>query len=206
MTVEVEPKKLAAHAPHVEFRKKYNLVPANHPLLRTKLEIFDFKNPPTDPEELGLDLLAHMRHFGGIGLSANQLGLPYRVFCTEGEPGFVCFNPRITAFAGEPRLLDEGCLSYPGLYIKKKRPDMIRVRFFTPTGQPVVKRFNGVTSRIFQHECEHLDGESYLEDVDSLVLQRARKKQQNLLKRVRRQVEGRGKHSKGKKSRKNKRR
>ena len=204
--VDIDPEKIAAHVPKVQFKKKYNLVPANHYLLSTKLEIFDFKNPPTDPEELGLDLLAHMRHFGGIGLSANQLGLPYRVFCTEGEPGFVCFNPRITAFAGEDRLLDEGCLSYPGLYIKKKRPDMIRVRFFDPFGNPVVKRFSGITSRIFQHEIEHLDGENYLDDVDTMVLQRAKKKQQNLLRKVRRQMEGRGKHSKGKIQKKKKRR
>ena len=198
---EVDAKKAAAHAPKVEFKKKWNLVPANDPLLSTKLELFDFKNPPVDPVELATEMLAHMRHYGGIGLSANQLGLPYRVFVTEGDPGFACFNPRITAFAGEEKLLDEGCLSYPGLYIKKKRPDMIRVRFFSPTGKPIVKRFAGITSRIFQHELEHMDGENYLDGVNNLVLQRAKKKQQNLLRRVRREVEGRSKHGTGQRRR-----
>ena len=97
-----------------EFEKKYNLIPANDPLLNNKLELFDFRNPPVDPEELGKDLLEHMRYFGGIGLSANQLGMPYRVFVMEGSPGFICFNPRISAFAGDEVQLDEGCLSYPG--------------------------------------------------------------------------------------------
>ena len=105
---EVDAKKAAAHATRVEFKKKWDLVPANHPLLSTKLENFDLKNPPVDPVELATDMLAHMRHYGGIGLSANQLGLPYRVFVTEGDPGFACFNPRITAHAGEEVLMDEG--------------------------------------------------------------------------------------------------
>ena len=90
------------------FKKKYDLVDETSEILSTKMERFDFNEPPIDPEELGKDLLAHMRYFGGIGLSANQLGLPYRVFVMEGDPGFVCFNPRITAHAGDEVLLEQG--------------------------------------------------------------------------------------------------
>ena len=143
------------------------------------------------------DLFVAMKQFGGIGLSANQVGLPYRMFVTEGDPGFACFNPRITAHAGDEVLLEEGCLSYPGLYIKKKRPQIIRVRFFSPTGQPVVKRFSGMTSRIFQHEYEHLEGGNFLEGVSRLALDNARRKQRNLLRRVKREVSGRSKHGSG---------
>ena len=59
--------------PQDEFKKKYNLVDETDEILSTKMDRFDFQNPPTDPEELGKELLAHMRYFGGIGLSANQL-------------------------------------------------------------------------------------------------------------------------------------
>jgi peptide deformylase len=170
-----------------EFEKKYNLIAPSEDILRNKVDLFDFKNPPVDPEELGLDLLKHMRYFGGIGLSANQLGLPYRVFVMEGDPGFVCFNPRITAFAGEDVMLDEGCLSYPGLYIKKKRPNLIRVRFMDPFGNPCVKKFTGMTARIFQHEMEHMDGENFLADIGEFALRRAKEKQTKLLEKVRRQ-------------------
>ena len=173
--------------PQDDFKKKYNLVDETDPILSTKMDRFDIQNPPVDPEELGKDLLAHMRYFGGIGLSANQLGLPYRVFVMEGDPGFVCFNPRITAFAGEDVMLDEGCLSYPGLYIKKKRPNLIRVRFMDPFGNPCVKKFTGMTARIFQHEMEHLDGENFLEDIGEFALRRAKEKQRKLLEKVRRQ-------------------
>ena len=170
-----------------EFEKKYNLVDPKDELLRNKLPMFDMNNPPVDPKELGLDLLKHMRHFGGIGLSANQVGLPYRVFVMEGDPGFVCFNPRITAFAGEEVMLDEGCLTYPGLYVKKKRPNLIRARFFDPLGNACVKKFTGMSARIFQHEMEHMDGENFLQGIGDFALQRAREKQKKLIEKVRRQ-------------------
>ena len=180
-----------------EFEKKYNLIAPSEDILRNKVAMFDFKNPPVDPEELGLDLLKHMRYFGGIGLSANQLGLPYRVFVMEGDPGFVCFNPRITAHAGDEVLLEEGCLSYPGLYIKKKRPAMIRCNFQDPYGNSITKRFNGISSRIFQHEFEHLEGANFLEGISRLALDNARRKQRNLLRRVKRDIQGRSKHGTG---------
>ena len=183
--------------PQDDFKKKYNLVDETDPILSTKMDRFDFQNPPTDPEELGKELLAHMRYFGGIGLSANQLGLPYRVFVMEGDPGFVCFNPRITAHAGDEVLLEEGSLSYPGLYLKKKRPAMIRCNFQDPFGNSITKRFSGISSRIFQHEFEHLEGANYLEGISRLALDNARRKQRNLLRRVKREVSGRSKHGTG---------
>ena len=168
-----------------EFEKKYNLIPSDDSLLQNKLELFDFNNPPVDPEELSKDLLEHMKHFGGIGLSANQVGLPYRVFVMVGD--IVCFNPKITAYAGEELMLDEGCLSYPGLYIKKRRPEMIRCRYFDATGKASVHRYSGMTSRIFQHEYEHMEGESFLDGIGEFALRRAKEKQQKLIKKVGRQ-------------------
>ena len=170
-----------------EFKKKYNLVAANAEILNTPLENFDMKNPPVDPEELAKELVGHMRHFGGIGLSANQLGLPYKVFTMEGDPAFVCFNPRITAYAGEEVAMDEGCLSYPGLYIKKKRPQIIRCRFFDPLGNAVVKKFSGMSARIFQHEMEHMEGGNFLEGISKLKLDMAKKRQEKLLRKVQKQ-------------------
>ncbi len=58
------------------FKKKYDLVPPSEIVLNEPLEQFDFSNPPTDPNELAQELVGHMRPYGGIGLSANQLGCP----------------------------------------------------------------------------------------------------------------------------------
>jgi len=95
----------------------------------------------------------------GIGLAANQVGVPYRVFAMRGSPeNFVCFNPRVVQPSESLISLEEGCLTFPGLTVKIKRPQHIRVRFQTPNGDTLTKQFTGMTARIFQHEIDHLDG------------------------------------------------
>lgn len=168
-----------------EFNKEYPLVHPSHPILATTMDKFDFNDPPVDPVKLAKDLLDHMRYYRGIGLSANQLGLPYRVFAMEGDPGFVCFNPVITATGNEEVSLDEGCLTYPGLFVKLSRPQSIRVRFQDPYGNVCVKKFSGMSARCFQHECEHLNGVNFLSKVSRLKLERARVRQDKMLKKIR---------------------
>ena len=95
----------------------------------------------------------------GIGLAANQVGVGYRIFAMRGTPeNFVCFNPRIVQPSEEQVVLEEGCLSYPGLIVKVKRPQHIRCRFQTPNGETLTKTFTGMSARVFQHELDHLDG------------------------------------------------
>lgn len=171
-----------------EFKSRYHLVDPGHLILNRPVPKFNFDNPPIDPVELAHDLLKHMRYYNGIGLSANQLGLPYRVFAMEGDPGFVCYNPVITAHGDEVVVLDEGCLSWPGLYMKIKRPAAIRVRFQDPYGNTIVKKFSGMTSRIFQHEYEHMEGERYIDNVSNFVLRRAQEKQFKTLRKLKREM------------------
>lgn len=170
-----------------DFKLKYKLVDASSPVMNAPVSNFDFADPPVDPVELAQDLVAHMNHFSGIGLSANQLGLPYRCFVMVGDPVYAVFNPKITAVDGEV-MMDEGCLSYPGLYVKVKRPESIRVRFQDPYGDIVVKKFNGMTARVFQHEYEHMQGERFTDSLSQFALNRAREKQAKILKKVRRQL------------------
>ena len=95
----------------------------------------------------------------GIGLAANQIGIPYRIFAMRGSPeNFVCFNPKIITFSEEEILLEEGCLTYPDLIVKIKRPKHLRVRFSTPNGDTRTETFTGITARIYQHEMDHIDG------------------------------------------------
>jgi len=170
-----------------EFKKKYNLVEPSHPLLRNKIDKFDFDNPPIDPVELAQDLVGHMRYYGGIGLSANQLGLPYRVFCMEGEPALVCFNPVVTTMSDGTQLDDEGCLTWPGFYLKKERASTIRVRFTDPWGDTSTRKFVGLSARIFLHEYEHMEGDNFMMGVSDFKLRRARDKQQKLYRKLQKQ-------------------
>jgi len=136
-----------------------NLVKSNDPILQSKLEEFNFISPPTDPIELAKDMVKFMYENNGVGLAANQVGLPYRMFVMRGHPeNFACFNPRVVYQSDEQISLDESCLSFPGLVVKVKRPKSIRVRFMTPNSDTLTKQFEGMSARIFLHEMDHLNG------------------------------------------------
>jgi peptide deformylase len=137
------------------------LVEQNSPILRTVLEPFDFSNPPVDPDELAFRMVECMRKNKGLGLSANQVGLPYRMFVLEGEPAYACFNPRVVDASDEEVLLEEGCLSYPGLIVKVKRPRHLKVRFTGPNGETHTMKFTGMTARAYLHEYDHLQGKIF---------------------------------------------
>lgn len=127
--------------------------------LTKQCEEFDFKNPPFDPIEFSKEIMALLYEQNGLGLAANQVGVPYRIFAMRGAPeNFVCYNPKIVGYSKDEVVLEEGCLSYPGLLVKVKRPTMIRVRFTAPNGDTMTNQFIGMTARVFQHEYDHLDG------------------------------------------------
>lgn len=144
------------------------LVHHTDPILHNVVPDFDFDNPPTDPMQLARDLCDFMINSNALGLSANQVGLPYRVFVINNEKPIVCFNPKIVSF-GETKVdLDEGCLSFPDLYIKHSRPNQIRARFTGPQGNTQTETFIGITARVFQHELDHLNGKTFLDDFSPL--------------------------------------
>ena len=135
------------------------LVKYPNPILSTPVAEFDFNYPPESPSDIATKLIFEMNNHNGISLSANQLGLPYRVFCMRGYPeNYVCFNPRIVYSSPEVTSMEEACVSFPGVTVKVKRSKEIRVRFQTPSGMLVTKKFDGLTARTFQHELDHLDG------------------------------------------------
>ena len=159
------------------------LVEHNHPLLKTKLEPIDFDNPPTDPEILFANMSQMMLEKKGVGLSANQVGLPYRMFVMGNEGNLIpVFNPRIVDYEGEEYYAEEGCLTYPGLYVKIKRYNVIRARYTTHQGVTDTIRFSGMTSRIFQHEYDHLEGIDYRKRATLYHLEKARKEQKKLIR------------------------
>ena len=105
-----------------------NLVPGDSEILRREIPRFDFANPPVDPIELADQLARAVLEHDGIGLSANQIGLDHRLFVIRANPILACFNPRTVAESPQTVTLEEGCLSFPGLVVKVKRPHEIRVR------------------------------------------------------------------------------
>lgn len=152
------------------------LVDCKDPILKQPLELFDFSDPPINPLDLVTDLAETMLHNNGIGLSANQCGLPHRVFIMYSDELIPCFNPRIVDMSTETVVMEEGCLTYPDLFVKIKRARRIKVRYTEPNGQTVTRVFEGMTARVFQHEMDHLDGVNYQQRANKLHLEQARKK------------------------------
>jgi peptide deformylase len=153
------------------------LVHPNSYLLRTKCENFDFINPKFDPINFAQELIKFMYEHNGIGLAANQVGFNVNVFCMRGEPeNFVCYNPKIMWRSEEIVLLEEGCLSYPGLIIPLKKYKSIRLRFQTPNGDTLTKIFTDMTARVVQHEILHLNGQLFWDGISRIQFERAKKK------------------------------
>lgn len=158
------------------------LVKDTDPILSQVMPKFDFDNPVVDPIQLAYDLVESMRHHKGIGLSANQIGLPYRVFAMEAVPALVCFNPKLIDVSSEEILLEEGCLSFPGLGIKIKRPRHIKVRYAEPSGEIMTRKFTGMAARCFLHELDHMDGTKYIDRASFVQKEIALKRQKKLAK------------------------
>jgi len=129
---------------------------------------------PTEPvrsigpkeELLVRDLIDTMHEAGGVGLSANQIGVSRRVFvaCPDGERGaeMVFFNPAIIKRTGRVREL-EGCLSVRGVYEPVVRYRKVVLEARNLKNEPVLMKAEGLLSRIFQHEIDHLDGRVFLQ-------------------------------------------
>lgn len=118
---------------------------------------FDFSNPQYDPIDFSNQLTITREALNGLGLAANQVGIPLRVMSIKGIDSCL-FNPKIVYSSVEQKLDIEGCLSFPGLIVKIKRAETIRVRYTNALGVTKIYPFNGMTARIIQHEIDHLDG------------------------------------------------
>ena len=119
-----------------------------------------------------------------IGLSAPQIGFPYRAFALRTQPGIVCFNPRLIDASEEQLTLDEVCMTFPGLSLPIKRPKRIKVRYAEPNSIVKTVILEGFTARYFLHELDHLDGILYTDNAKKFHLDRALRKQKHLLRQA----------------------
>lgn len=119
-----------------------------------------------------------------IGLAANQVGILKRVFAIQlqqhpsiTEP-FAMFNPAIISVNDNLILSQEGCISFPNLWLEVKRPESIVSEYFDKLGNKCIIELSGIDARCFLHELDHLNGICFTDKVSQLRLALARKKQQ----------------------------
>ena len=160
------------------------LIESTNPLLRIKLSEC---SSDLDREKVEGQLIDSMKHYQGIGLSANQVGIMERVFVmySDVKKGEIisCFNPKIITQSDTEIVIDEGCLSYPGLWLKVKRPDGIEVEYEDKNGELQSKAMFGLECRIFLHEYDHMEGTDFTKKVSKIKLDRAKKRQSKMLKK-----------------------
>jgi peptide deformylase len=95
-----------------------------------------------------------------------------------------CFNPKILETSKEQILMDEGCLTYPGVWLKVKRPYAVLFEYEDEKGEKHQKELVGLPSRIFQHEYDHMEGTDFTQKVSRLKIDRAMKKLNKTVKRL----------------------
>jgi peptide deformylase len=97
----------------------------------------------------------------GIGLAATQIGVLHRVLVYRVEhdsPINALINPVVEWSGKDKEILEEGCLSLPGVHVDVERPIHVRVRAQDATGAPILIEASGLEARVIQHEIDHLDG------------------------------------------------
>ena len=125
------------------------------------------------------DMADTMYHAPGIGLAATQIDVAKRIVVidiSESRDQLQVFiNPEIYQRGGE-QLMEEGCLSVPGIYESVLRAGHIKVRALDAAGAPVDIEASGLLAACIQHEIDHLDGKIFVDYISRLKQQRIRKK------------------------------
>lgn len=167
-----------------ENKLKLKLVKENDPILTEMTEEWDFEKDG-DPNELVKEMTRLMFLHGGIGLSANQCGVNKRVFIMGNEEELVaCINPKIVSLSDQRILGEEGCLSFPGLWLKVKRPASAVVSYQTIAGVEKQEEMFGFKARVFLHEFDHLMGIAFTERVSDYSLKIAKERRIKYLKKL----------------------
>ena len=174
----------------------YELIPPQDPRVRQPvapfkdhlLEEYGIK----DRKELVSGMFELMHRYGGIGLSAIQVGLPFNMFVAGDhqsiEKGLklAMFNPVIMTSSDEKVLMKEGCLTFPFLFVNISRPRKVTMKYEDENGDLKEAQLDGMMSRVCQHEYDHQAGILMVQKVSKLKLDMAYKKAEKEMKKWKR--------------------
>ena len=127
-------------------------------LLKHRCTTVSFEKPKKNLQ-LAQELFRLMIKENGIGLAANQTGINLSVFVMLiNDKPYHCFNPEIIEYGNDNVSYNEGCLSFPNERCEIFRPDKIQVKYHNAYGVETIEWLDGLASRCFQHEFDHLNG------------------------------------------------
>lgn len=137
-----------------------------------------------DVRQLYRDLVDTMFAYNGVGIAAVQIGEPYKMFLVEAsvcggeetDDPWAFINPEIVAVSEDTEKVDEGCLSFPGIYVAIERPYQCRVRATNLSGEQFETDGEALFARAIQHEYDHLTGKLMVDFVGPLKKQMIKRK------------------------------
>jgi peptide deformylase len=161
------------------------------PILRKETE--EIRQDYPDLKKLINDMFETMYNAEGVGLAAPQIGHSIRLLVIDADPVSrshpecehfkrVMINPEITEFSREVISLEEGCLSFPGIHEKVSRSTGIHVKYKDEDFNEREEDVDGFAARIVQHECEHLEGEVFIDGISPIRRQLNKSKLNNIIK------------------------
>ena len=157
-----------------------------HPneFLTKEVKTVDLENPGFDPKELKKEMVDFMLLNNGIGLSANQIGLDAKVFVMGDkiENSTICINPTVLQYTSDTQNDYEGCLSFPNIYMRIKRPKEILAEFYDENLEKQTVKITDYSAKCYLHELDHLLGITFKDRVSKLKWDMAVKKARKLEK------------------------
>lgn len=161
-----------------------NLVLHPNNMLRKKCTEVDFNEVSEEElENIGRQMLEIMYNNNGVGLAHPQVGGNSRIFVMDNKnSNEIIINPEVEKKSAIVEKEEEGCLSFPDLWMPVKRAKTILAKWQKPNGHIRREFFSDFDARCFQHELDHLDGICFDKRVSKLVLDRAKNKKRKLSK------------------------
>jgi len=146
-----------------------NLIYYPDEFLTREVKEVNIEKPDIDLVEVKKNMTDIMLQHGGIGLSANQVGLDAQLFIMgENESNVsLIINPKILQHTKDTVLELEGCLSFPNVYVKVNRPKEILVEYYDENFNLKRSMFDGIISRVIQHEYDHIEGKLFTDKLSS---------------------------------------
>lgn len=148
-------------------------------VLREQGENVDAQNP--DLQQFIDDMFETMYNSNGVGLAAQQVGKPWRIFIVDASPfaedeGYehlkdfkkVFINPEIIEETGDEWEFNEGCLSFPELRFNVARNEKIKIKYYDREFNEHVEEYDGIAARIIQHEYDHIEGVLFIDRIPAL--------------------------------------
>ncbi len=157
---------------------KYDLVYYNDKRLETEAD--DITEFNSELKSIAEQMYIANKIYDGIAIAGNQLGIMKKIVALTPIAPFnknICLiNPKIISYSDETTVFEEGCLSFPNLFIKVTRPKKVVVEYQMLSGKKYQIEADGILARVLQHEIDHLYGTTFIKRLDSKTFKKVEKK------------------------------